>query len=112
MAGRQTHTPELMEKNFRPHAVNPMADSLHDAYGISEHRRLHISAQLDKIFKQSYARGADYLHVIVDKIADVVETKEEFAWAMVTHMMWLAAKGYLGNNNPRQLLRRDPPPQN
>jgi hypothetical protein len=98
---------------FRPTVVDPKSALLADNYGIAPERAKELEQRMDAEMAVFYRQGLVQIWQVVDKIAELVETKEEFAWAYCSHMMWLAAKGGLLNQNPRDLLkRRPPPPQN
>lgn len=97
--------------SYRPTIKNPHAAEIHQAYGITEERRIELSDRLNAMAGRLY-RGAVFAHHIVDEIAKLTATKEEFAWAIFTHAMWLASRGSLQNSNPGDLIQRNPPPQN
>jgi hypothetical protein len=98
--------------DYRPTVVDPQALYLVDNYGIKPARAREIEEAMDAMAREMYAGGLVPVWRIVDRLAELTVTKEEYAWACVTHIMWLAARGYLPNTNPRDLLKRRPPPQN
>lgn len=94
--------------NHRPTIVNPGAVELHASYGITEARRVALSDALNDMTRARY-HGVVMLSSVLDDIALLVANKEEYTWAITTHLMWLAAKGALQNLNHGLLVPRNPP---
>lgn len=77
-----------------PKIVNPEAKYLHEAYGITEERRVELSAKLDMdMLYPANCISVTPIHTIVDKIARVAANQEEFIFCITCHLMFLAKKG-------------------
>lgn len=81
-----------MKKDFQPEIVdnNPPGGYLHLAYGITEDRRLELAEYMDNLDKPIPGIAIISIHGRVEEIAEFCDTKEEFAWALVTDLMYLA----------------------
>jgi hypothetical protein len=81
-------------KPFRPQIVDPSKHYLHDQYGITDERRLDLSARMDRIFTHP---GTQVITVasVIDQIADFCDTPGEFAYCVHTNAAWLQQKGML-----------------
>lgn len=84
----------MNDKPWRPAILHPQKTFMHEAYGITEERRLELSAKMDAMF-QACRGSITAVHYIVDKLVDLSETKEEYAWCVVTHMWFMAKKNHL-----------------
>lgn len=78
-----------MSKPWQPEIKNPAAHYMHEQYGITEERRVHLSLLMTKITHQD---GTVITPVAqhVDKIAAICETPGEFAFCVFVHATYLA----------------------
>lgn len=77
-------------KPFAPKIVSPGARYMHDAYGITEVRRLLLTRQMEDVFV-SVATGTCVwsMHGMMEEIAKLADTAEEYTYLVVIHIIWL-----------------------
>jgi hypothetical protein len=76
--------------------VNPDAELLHEALGISEERRVEICELLDDMVEHLPRTEVAPIKTLVQKVASFCETNEEFAFAFACHAMWLSKRQFVG----------------
>lgn len=77
--------------------VNPNSLDLGEAFGISLRRRDEIAKQLDKMADTASTEQMRYVYLwqIIKEIEGGCNTQEEFIWALLNHIQWLAKRGHL-----------------
>lgn len=70
--------------------LKPEACFLNESYGITEERRIELSGMMDRAFGGPM-RIMTSQHM-VDIIADLADTKEEFAFCLVEHVALIAKR--------------------
>lgn len=77
------------ENAWRPAIKNPGAYYLHEQYGITEERRLELSAVMEKLFSGGETGCIAPVANHIDKIAVITETAGEFAFCLFIHTVYL-----------------------
>lgn len=80
-------------KPFQPVLKDPKAFYLHEAYGITEERRLELSEKMAAIHN-SMLGTITPVHYRMDQIAQISESPAEFAYCVYTDGLFLAKNGY------------------
>jgi len=74
--------------------VEPLAKQFHVGVGISEERSNEISNKMDTINREHFAsKDAASYALLVQKIAKICNTNEEFAYAVTNNYNWLVITG-------------------
>lgn len=83
----------MSQKPWQPILLHPEKQYLHEAYGISETRRLQLSDQLDQLCAGE--TRIETVHSQLDEIAKLAQSAEEFTFMVFIHAYWLAKKNAL-----------------
>lgn len=88
---------------FELKIVNENTTILHEIIGITEERRLELSAHLDKMSRElteEYKNGVS-VPVVINKIGKFCETLEEFSYCLFVHTWWLVSNHAVENANSK-----------
>lgn len=75
-------------KPFRPIIVNPTAFYTHEAYGITDARRIELSEQMAAIHNEQL-QAITPVHHRLDRLADISNTAAEFAFCVHVDTIFL-----------------------